>query len=212
VTSDVNTLSCLIIAFTIFAERRNSPLRGRPSTSRGTVCCKSPCATAVIACVTAVVGQSRSSIRALTEPSISPHALVLTPSRSRLRVLPSRPTVSPTCSSCCAILSFAETMSLNVSAILPARPTSSVGSRAEKSPARTACKACNRLRRYFWSGLPSLPPAWIPVLFDFGAAIPPSFPSIAGPFFAAVKQGNPWASLVGQIPAKPFDLSLAMRA
>ncbi len=33
VTSEVNTLSCLIILFTIVAERRNSPFSGRPSTS-----------------------------------------------------------------------------------------------------------------------------------------------------------------------------------
>ena len=33
VTSDVKTLSCLIIVLTIVAERRNSPFSGRPSTS-----------------------------------------------------------------------------------------------------------------------------------------------------------------------------------
>ena len=33
VTSEVNTLSCLIIVLTISAERRNSPFSGRPSTS-----------------------------------------------------------------------------------------------------------------------------------------------------------------------------------
>ena len=59
---------------TIVAERRNSPFSGRPSTSSRTVCSRSPCATAVIARVTAVVGHSRSSISVLTELSISPQA------------------------------------------------------------------------------------------------------------------------------------------
>src|SRR6516164_7722536 len=43
VTSEVNTLSCLIMVLTMLAERRNSPCSGRPSTSRRTVCSKSPC-------------------------------------------------------------------------------------------------------------------------------------------------------------------------
>ncbi len=38
VTSEVNTLSCLIMVLTISAERRNSPFNGRPSTSSCTVC------------------------------------------------------------------------------------------------------------------------------------------------------------------------------
>ena len=38
VTSEVNTLSCLIMVLTISAERRNSPFSGRPSTSSCTVC------------------------------------------------------------------------------------------------------------------------------------------------------------------------------
>ena len=46
VTSEVNTLSCLIMVLTMVAERRNSPFSGRPSTSSGTVCSRSPWATA----------------------------------------------------------------------------------------------------------------------------------------------------------------------
>src|SRR5271168_2499218 len=42
VTSEVNTLSCLIMVLTILAERRNSPFKGRPSTSSRTVCNRSP--------------------------------------------------------------------------------------------------------------------------------------------------------------------------
>ena len=74
VTSEVNTLSCLIMVLTMVAERRNSPCSGRPSTSSRTVCSRSPCATAAMARVTSVVGQSRSSISVLTEVSISPQA------------------------------------------------------------------------------------------------------------------------------------------
>ena len=79
VTSEVKTLSCLIIVLTILAARRNSPFNGRPSTSRRTVCSKSPCATAATARVTSVVGQRRSSINVLTEDSISAQAPVCKP-------------------------------------------------------------------------------------------------------------------------------------
>ena len=143
VTSEVNTDSCLIIVLTMVASRRNSPCSGRPSTSSRTVCSRSPCATAVIAWVTAVVGHSRSSISSLTEVSISPQAPLGQAQRTRVRVLPSRPTTWPTCSSSWAIRSLAATISLNVSAILPSRPVWSVGSRTEKSPVRIACKACS---------------------------------------------------------------------
>jgi hypothetical protein len=57
VTSEVNTLSCLIMVLTMLAERRNSPLSGRPSTFSRTVWSKSPWATAAIARVTSAVGQ-----------------------------------------------------------------------------------------------------------------------------------------------------------
>ena len=71
VTSEVKALICWIIALTTVAERRNSPLRGRPSTSSGMVCDRSPFATAVIVRVTSVVGHSRSSISVLTQASIA---------------------------------------------------------------------------------------------------------------------------------------------
>ena len=67
VTSEVNTPSCLIMVLTMVADCRNSPFSGRPSTSRRTVCSRSPWATAATARVTSVVGQSRSSISVLTE-------------------------------------------------------------------------------------------------------------------------------------------------
>ena len=122
VTSEVKTDNCLIIVLTMVASRRNSPCSGRPSTSRRTVCSRSPCATAVMAWVTAVVGHSRSSISWLTEVSMPPQAPPDRPRRTRVRVLPSRPTTWPTRSSSCAIRSLDATISLNVSAILPSRP------------------------------------------------------------------------------------------
>ncbi len=143
VTSDVNTPSCLIMVLTIVADRRNSPCRGRPSTSRWTVSSRSPCATAAMARVTSVVGQSRSSIRVLTELSISPHAPFVRTNRTRCLVLPSLPTRWPTRSSCCAMRWLAATISLNVSAILPSMPTWSPDMRTEKSPTRTAWSAAS---------------------------------------------------------------------
>ena len=157
VTSEVNTLSCLIMVLTMVAARRNSPSSGRPSTSRRTVCSRSPCATAEMTRVTSVVGQSRSSIRVLTEVSISPQAPFDRPNFTRWRVLPSRPTTWPTRSSCCAMRSLAVTISLKVSAILPRMPTSLPGMRTEKSPTRMDCSAfkssCSSADEPSWSWL-----------------------------------------------------------
>ncbi len=122
VTSEVNTESCLIIVLTMLADCRNSPPSGRPSTSSCTVCSRSPCATAATARVTSRVGHSRSSISVLTEPSMSAHDPLDRSNLTRCRVLPSRPTTWPTCSSCCAIRWLAATISLKVSAILPSMP------------------------------------------------------------------------------------------
>ena len=143
VTSEVNTPSCLIIVLTMVADRRNSPFSGRPSTSRRTVCSRSPCATAAIARVTSVVGQSRSSISVLTELSISPQAPLERPNRTRCLVLPSLPTTWPTRSSCCAMRWLAATISLKVSAILPSMPRRSPDMRTEKSPTRIAWSAAS---------------------------------------------------------------------
>ena len=122
VTSEVNTESCLIIVLTMLADCKNSPPRGRPSTSSCTVCSRLPWATAATARVTSRVGHSRSSISVLTDPSMSAHEPLDRSNLTRCRVLPSRPTTWPTCSSCCAIRWLAATISLNVSAILPSMP------------------------------------------------------------------------------------------
>ena len=144
VTSEVNTESCLIIVLTMLAERRNSPLSGRPSTSRRTVCSRSPWATAEITRVTSVVGHTRSSISPLTELSISPQAAVEMPNFTRWRVRPCSPTDLPMRSSCCAMFWLAATISLNRTLILPRTPSGSLDSRTEKSPPRIASMACNK--------------------------------------------------------------------
>ncbi len=124
----------------MFAERRNSPSRGLPSTSSRTVWFRFPCATAAIAPVTSVVGRSRSSTRVLTETSISPQAPLRVRKWIRSRVRPSFPTAWPTRFNSRAICSFAATMSLKVSAIFPGKPVHDPGSRAEKSPCCICCK------------------------------------------------------------------------
>ena len=141
VTSCVNTLICSIMRFTIIAERRNSPSSARPSISSGTVCDRSPFATAAMLRVTSIVGCSRSSMSSLTEVSIAPQAPDRRSHWTRWRVRPRLPTASPTRSSSVASRSLAETMSLNVSAILPAMPVRSPRRRTEKSPLRTAINA-----------------------------------------------------------------------
>ena len=147
VTSEVNTLSCLIMVLTMVAERRNSPLSGRPSTSRRTVCRRSPWATALITRVTSVVGHTRSSIRLLTEPSISPHWAVEMPNLTRWRVRPCSPTDLPMRSSCCAMVWLAPMISLNSTAMRPNSLSRRAGRRTEKSPARIASRAfCSSLR------------------------------------------------------------------
>ena len=124
------------MVFTMLAERRNSPSRGRPATSRRTVCVRFPWATAAIARVTPSVGRSRSSTSVFIETSISPHAPLDSSKRVRSRVLPSFPTTCPTRFNSCAICWLAATMELKVSAIFPASPIQEPGSRTEKSPPR----------------------------------------------------------------------------
>ncbi len=122
VTSEVKTPSCLIIELTMVAERRNSPWRGRPSTSSRMVWERFPWATAASARVTSVVGQSRSSISVLTDCSMYAHAPDWPVNFTRCRVLPSLPTTWPTWPSCSAMRSLAETTSLNASPIFPSSP------------------------------------------------------------------------------------------
>ena len=147
VTSEVNTESCLIMVLTMLAERRNSPLSGRPSTSSRTVCSRSPCATAEITRVTSVVGHTRSSIRLLTELSISPQAAVEMPNFTLWRVRPCSPTALPMRSSCWAMFWLAVTISLNSTQMRPRAPSLSRCRRTEKSPARMPSMARSSSRR-----------------------------------------------------------------
>ena len=71
VTSEVKTDSWSIIVLTSFAERRNSPSSGRPSTSSAIDWPRSPLATAPTARVTSVVGHTRSSISVLSAATSS---------------------------------------------------------------------------------------------------------------------------------------------
>ena len=138
VTSEVNTPICAIISLTTLADRRNSPLSGRPSASSRMLCVRSPFATAVMVRVTSAVGHSRSSMSVLTDDSISPHAPVRRSLETRMRVLPSLPTICPARSSSDAMRWLELTISLKASAILPPRPVWSGASRTRKSPSRTA--------------------------------------------------------------------------
>jgi hypothetical protein len=144
VTSEVKIPSWRIIVFTIVADRRNSPSSGRPSTSRRTVCSRSPCATASSARVISAVGQIRSSTSVLTDDSICPQAPLARSNFSRWRMRPRRPTASLIRSNSDARRAFDATISLKVSAIFPSRPVQSPGRRTEKSPSRTACRARSR--------------------------------------------------------------------
>ena len=67
VTSEVNTESCSIIELTSFAERRNSPLSARPSTSSSIDWPRSPLATAPMVRAISVVGRTRSSISVFSD-------------------------------------------------------------------------------------------------------------------------------------------------
>jgi len=106
------------------------------------VCNRSPRATALTVRVTAVVGHNRSSINALTEPSMSAPRTVrqsesYAGARLALLTKPPRPR-APAVAQCA---DFAATMVLNASQILPATPIWCPGRRTEKSPASMACSA-----------------------------------------------------------------------
>ena len=139
VTSDVNTVICSIMRLTIVAERRNSPCSGRPSTSSGTVRVRSPFATprhrfgdrldrpeqivdeAVDGAFhlgpgAAPVGRRQTLARAALAADLLAGA-----ARGPRRAGGSGPTIS-----------------LKLSASLPAMPSQWPGSATEKSPAPTA--------------------------------------------------------------------------
>ena len=128
------------------AVRKNSPLIGPRSVSRGTACSRSPPATAVITRTISPVGWARPSMSVLTlstPPAQEPPAPA---SEARWVSLPSRPTTVLMRVNSSVSRSFCSMTSLSVSAILPARPVLSMGMRAEKSPflkaVRTLSSCC----------------------------------------------------------------------
>jgi hypothetical protein len=134
VTSAANEPSCSTIVFTVRAVRRNSPARGRLSTSSAIVCDRSPFATAPITRAVSVVGRTRSLISAFTDWSEVAHAPRASPIAARWLMRPSLPTLRLTRSSSSDSRSFSATTSLNASAIFPAIPVQSSGNRTVKSP------------------------------------------------------------------------------
>src|SRR3954470_19658405 len=146
VTSEVNTESWSIILLTSFAERRNSPSSGRPSTSRAIDCPRSPFATAPTARVTSVVGQTRSSINMLIAATSSAHPPTTPGTLMRCLSLPSLPTVRETRAVSRARRSLTAAMSLKASAILPSTPVRSDASRTAKLPSRSASIAASSSR------------------------------------------------------------------
>ena len=143
VTSAANAPSWSTIVFTMRAVRRNSPASGRPSRSSAIVCERSPFATAPITRAVSVVGRTRSVTSALTcctEDAQEPRA---SPSEARWFTLPSLPTARLSLSNSAAMRSFISTVWLKASAILPATPVHSSGSRTEKSPFLKAFRAAS---------------------------------------------------------------------
>ncbi|MCG3122310.1 MAG: hypothetical protein GIKADHBN_00691 [Phycisphaerales bacterium] len=146
VTSDVNTESWSIIRLTSFADRRNSPSSGRPSTSSAIAWPRSPFATAPTARVTSVVGHTRSSIRVLMDATSSAHCPEAPGTDIRCLRRPSLPTTRQTRSVSAARRSLTARMSLKASAILPSIPGMSAGRRTLKSPRRKASIAVRSRR------------------------------------------------------------------
>ena len=141
VTSEANELSWSTMLLTTIAVRRKSPSTRPPSVSRAIDCDRSPLATAPITRAISWVGETRSSISELTAATHSTHPPVIPEVVPRCVILPCLPTTRFSRSSSDARRSFISTMSLNVSATLPARPSHLTGSRAEKSPLCKARKA-----------------------------------------------------------------------
>ena len=146
VTSEVNTESCSIIVLTSFAERRNSPWSGRPSTSSSMDCPRSPLATAPMVRATSVVGRTRSSSSVFKESTFSAQPPTAPGTDMRCLSRPSLPTVTLNRATSRAMRSSWPMAWLNASAIRPSVPAQSVGNRSEKSPSRNAMIAARIFR------------------------------------------------------------------
>ena len=132
--------------FTSFAVRKYSPFSGRPPSSSGIDCERSPFATAPITRPTSTVGCDRSSTSELIASMRSAQLPTASPICKRSPIRPS----SPTCrrNRCRLELnrSMRVDMPFNRSATLPSSPVQSDGSRTEKSP---SCNASSVTRSCF---------------------------------------------------------------
>ena len=141
VTSSANDESWSTIAFTVVPMRWNSPLTGCPSIFRAIFCERSPWATASITRATSVVGRTRSSIRVLSDVTVSSQAPPAPGVEARSVMRPSRPITRPT-----RPISF-ESASRRSASSLKARLSSAdmpfprTGRRRWKSPSRAAFSA-----------------------------------------------------------------------
>ncbi len=140
VTSEAKALSRPTMVLTTRAVRRNSPLRGRPSTSSAMVTERSPLATAVMTRATSVEGCTTSPIRVLRESTQAAQPPPWLPRLARRLMRPSLPTELEIRANSRVIFSFSSTISFSVSAILASTPLPSNCTRAEKSPRRKADK------------------------------------------------------------------------
>ncbi len=146
VTSDVKTESCSIIVLTSLAERRNSPLSARPSTSNSIDWPRSPLATAPMVRATSVVGRTRSSSNVLMESTCSAHPPTAPGNVMRCLSRPSLPTVTLRRATSREMRPSWARLWLKASAILPSMPGQSAGKRTEKSPSRKAIMAMRSWR------------------------------------------------------------------
>ncbi len=146
VTSEVKTESCSIIVLTSFAERRNSPLSARPSTSSSMDWPRSPLATAPMVRATSVVGRTRSSSSVFSESTLAAQPPIAPGTDMRCLSRPSLPTVTLSRVTSRVMRSSCASAWLNASAIRPSIPAQSVGNRTAKSPSRNATIAVNSWR------------------------------------------------------------------
>ena len=143
VTSEEKDESWSTIVLTVFAVRENSPSSLRPPISVAIVCERSPLATAPITRAVSLIGCTRQPMSVFTESTRSCHAPEVLAVDNRSVIFPSLPTTRLMRFSSSVDCSIDSATSLKVSAILPAVPVHSTGSRTEKSPFFNAMSARN---------------------------------------------------------------------
>src|SRR5438105_4860576 len=141
VTSAEKLPSCSTILLMVFAVRRNSPSRGRPSLSSAIDLERSPCATAPITRAASFVGCTRSSISELMFSTFVAQKPRAPGTEARRLSFPSLPTICASLPISSAIATFCSTRSLNTSATLLNCGLPWIGSFAAVSPRRRATSA-----------------------------------------------------------------------